>query len=99
MRASVTNQGQVVPNYSAPTGNNFSNGLGVPIQNPGDQGGFSGKSMRSIELFGNNSAASPPLLHPAINPTIQAESPRSKRLGLGSKFGTQSAGGFSLLPQ
>lgn len=55
---------------------------------------FHGKSMRSIQLFNNPTAASPPMLHPSQNPAVQAESPRSKRLGLAQRP-SQTSGGFA----
>ncbi len=64
----------------------------MPVNNPN---AFHGKSMRSIQLFNNNTSASPPQLHPSMNPTVEAESPRSKRINATQHRG----GGFSLQAQ
>jgi Dullard-like phosphatase family protein len=55
-----------------------SNTLGIPggsFLNPNQ---FHGKSMRSIQLFNNPTAASPPALHPSVNPNVEISSPRMK---------------------
>ena len=41
---------------------------------------FHGKSIRSIQLFNQPTAASPRLLHPRQNPMVKADSPRAKPL-------------------
>lgn len=66
----------------------------LPVTN---QAAFHGKSMRSIQLFNNNTSASPPQLHPANNPPVEAESPRSKRMAMFNQH--RGGGGFALQAQ
>ena len=49
-------------------------GLNMPHDN---EGGFHGKSMRSIQLFNSPTSANPRMLHPSMNPMVKADSPKS----------------------